>query len=73
MPSSWEDKCSLVSLTHWYTCVQAQGLCERDKLHALIFVNCGTMLVGWLEFNVLVQHKYGYIRGEIAVLGLSLA
>jgi len=80
MPCSWEDKRSLVSQTHWYTYVQAQGLCEREDtcmssiLHrALIFVNCGTRLVGWLEFNVLVQHKYGYTRDEIAVLDLSLA
>jgi len=26
------------------------------------------MEVGWLEFNVRFQHKYGYIKDEIALM-----
>jgi len=29
-------------------------------------------LVGWLEFNVPFQHKYGYIRDETVVVGLNV-
>jgi len=32
-----------------------------DAIHNIIH---RTRLVGWLEFNVPFQHKYGYIRDE---------
>jgi len=36
---------------------------EADKDWMMIRM-MGDWLVGWLEFNVPFQHKYGYIRDE---------
>jgi len=37
------------------------------KLHWTDVVMVMTLHVGWLEFNVPFQHKYGYIRDEITL------
>ena len=46
----------------------------RLPVHRLLSENCisASVIVGWLEFNVPFQHKYGYIRDDICYSCWSL-
>jgi len=53
------------------TCSERQSAQKRIDKRPETFINetkCTGWLVGWLEFNVPFQHKYGYIRDELNAL-----
>jgi len=58
-------KGQMLFLTPSQQCQSTEGIssCNRRQfLHQTAIYN--TDIVGWLEFNVPFQHKYGYIRDE---------